>query len=201
MKKVCLVMAWLAWLPLLTLASPQEDDFVPSTLEELQTAVADVRAEYDVPAVGIALVGPDGPVWVDAIGKADLEIDVDADAETMFRIGSTSKMFVALAVLQLVEQGADLGIALDDDGARRLHAAPRRSRGHRRNNALRAANVAPQPRSHPDHRTARSAGGSHLRHRTARGPVSTAQAYSAGPAGTRYGVRRHSAGRARCSRH
>ena len=32
-----------------------------------------MRAEYDVPAVGIALVGPDGPVWVDAIGKADLE--------------------------------------------------------------------------------------------------------------------------------
>jgi CubicO group peptidase (beta-lactamase class C family) len=111
MKKVCLVMAWLAWLPLVALASPEEDDFVPSTLEELQAAVADVRAEYDVPSVGIALVGPDGPLWVDAIGKADLENDVDADADTMFRIGSTSKMFVALAVLQLVEQGR---LSLDD---------------------------------------------------------------------------------------
>ena len=44
MKKVCLVMAWLAWLPLVALASPEEDDFVPSTLGELQAAVADVRA-------------------------------------------------------------------------------------------------------------------------------------------------------------
>jgi len=111
MKKVCFVLAWLAFLPFAAMAAPQDGEFVPTTLEELKTAVAEVRVEHDVPAVGIALVGPDGPVWIDAIGKADLERDVDGDADTMFRIGSTSKMFVALAVLRLVEQGR---LSLDD---------------------------------------------------------------------------------------
>ena len=32
---------------------------------------------------------------------ANLENDVDADEYSMFRIGSTSKMFVSLAVLKL----------------------------------------------------------------------------------------------------
>ena len=111
MKKSCCVLAWLAALPLIALAGPAGDEFVPTTLAELQAAVEDVRLEHDVPAVGIALVGPGGPVWVDALGKADLEKDLDANADSLFRIGSVSKMFVALAVLQLVEQGR---LSLDD---------------------------------------------------------------------------------------
>ena len=84
----------------------QEDVPVAATLEELQELVAKVVEENDVPAVGIALVDGAGPVWIDAIGKADLENDADADAGSMFRIGSTSKIFVSLAVLKLVEEGS-----------------------------------------------------------------------------------------------
>lgn len=83
----------------------------PETLEELKEAVAAVLEENDLPAVGIAMVDETGPVWVGAIGKANLENDVDADEQSMFRIGSTSKMFVALAVLKLVEEGR---LSLDD---------------------------------------------------------------------------------------
>ena len=88
-----------------------EEDPIPATLEELQRLVAKVVDENDVPAAGIALVDQSGPVWIDAIGKADLEKDTDADAESMFRIGSTSKMFISLAVLKLVEEGR---LSLDD---------------------------------------------------------------------------------------
>ena len=56
-------------------------------------------------------VDESGPLWVGSLGKANLESAVGADEETMYRIGSTSKMFVALAVLQLVEQGR---LSLDD---------------------------------------------------------------------------------------
>jgi CubicO group peptidase (beta-lactamase class C family) len=83
----------------------------PETLEELQAAVRAVLVENDLPAVGIAMVDADGEVWVDALGKANLEQDIDADADSMFRIGSTTKMLVSLAVLKLVEEGR---LSLDD---------------------------------------------------------------------------------------
>jgi len=83
----------------------EEDELIPATLDELKAAIADVIEEKDVPAVGIAMVDENGPVWIGALGKADLEKDTPADENTMFRIGSTSKMFVALSVLKLVEEG------------------------------------------------------------------------------------------------
>ncbi len=109
MKKLCVIAACLALA--FGVSAEEGERAAPATLEELQDAVAGVLDERGVPAVGLALVGPEGPYWVDALGKADLEKDVDADADTMFRIGSVSKMFVALSVLQLVEQGR---LALDD---------------------------------------------------------------------------------------
>ena len=108
-----LAAAWLAAVlvavPLVARAEPETP--APASLEELQARVADVLREHDVPAGGIAMVDRDGPVWVDSLGLADRERAVAADADTLYRIGSTSKMFVALAVLKLVEQGR---LSLDD---------------------------------------------------------------------------------------
>jgi len=88
-----------------------EEAAAPATLEELRDAILYLMEEHQVPAMGIAMVGENGPVWIDALGKADVERDIDADQNSMFRIGSTSKMFVALSVLQLVERGV---LSLDD---------------------------------------------------------------------------------------
>lgn len=92
-------------------AAEEEEAIVPATLVELKAEIARVIEDKDLPAVGIAMVNENGPVWVDALGRSDLEKDIDADADSMFRIGSTSKMFVALAVLKLVEEGR---LSLDD---------------------------------------------------------------------------------------
>lgn len=89
-------------------AAPAQDDeekVVPKTVDELIEAIGDVQEEHDVPAVGLALVDATGPVWVGSLGTADIATGRQADAGTIYRIGSTSKMFVALAVLQLVEEG------------------------------------------------------------------------------------------------
>ncbi len=82
-----------------------QDQAEPSTLEELKAAITSIVLEKEVPAFGIAMVNEYGPVWVGAIGKANLENAIDADEDTLFRIGSASKMFVALSVLKLVEEG------------------------------------------------------------------------------------------------
>ena len=93
------------------MAQDDEEPIVPSTVDELLEAISDTLEEHAVPAVGLTLVDATGPIWVGSLGKADVAADKDADADTIYRIGSTSKMFVALAVLQLVEEGR---LSLDD---------------------------------------------------------------------------------------
>lgn len=54
-----------------------------------------------------------------AFGKADLEFDVPANAQTMFRIGSLTKQFTAASIMKLVERGK---LKLDDDVRKYLPA-------------------------------------------------------------------------------
>src|SRR5262245_62252047 len=83
----------------------------PKTLDELKQRIEKVVKDQGVPAIGIALVNREGPVWVAGWGKADLKSGRAANQDTLFRIGSVSKMFAALAVLKLVEEGK---LSLDD---------------------------------------------------------------------------------------
>lgn len=83
----------------------------PQNLAELQVAVEKIRTDTQTPAIGIALVNRDGPQWVAGLGLASLEQQTAADENTLFRIGSISKMFVGIAVLRLVEEGR---LNLDD---------------------------------------------------------------------------------------
>ena len=89
----------------------QEEQPAPQTVDELLAAIEKIIDDTGTPGIAIALVNEGGPEYIGALGKADIENDVDADADTLFRIGSTSKMFVALSVLQLVEEGR---LSLDD---------------------------------------------------------------------------------------
>lgn len=88
-----------------------QDSASPRTLDELKQRIEKVVEDQGVPAIGIALVNRDGPVWVAGWGKADIASGRAASEDTLFRIGSVSKMFAALAVLKLVEEGK---ISLDD---------------------------------------------------------------------------------------
>jgi CubicO group peptidase (beta-lactamase class C family) len=83
----------------------------PQTLEELKSAIEKIRKDTNTSAVGIALVNKDGPFWIAGLGEADVEKHTKSDENTMFRIASVSKMFVALSVLKLVEEGK---LHLDD---------------------------------------------------------------------------------------
>jgi CubicO group peptidase (beta-lactamase class C family) len=77
----------------------------PTSIDELKSAIREVMQDKNVPAVGVAMLDENGPVWVGSLGLANIEDEIAADENSLYRIGSTSKMFVALSVLQLVEQG------------------------------------------------------------------------------------------------
>jgi CubicO group peptidase (beta-lactamase class C family) len=77
----------------------------PANIDELKARVASILKKYNVPGVGIALVTKDQVVWTGGVGKADLAAGRDVSADTMFRVGSITKGFVALSALQLAERG------------------------------------------------------------------------------------------------
>ncbi len=58
-----------------------------------------------IPAVSIALVDGDETVWARGFGAADAPAGTAATANTVYRIGSVSKLFTDLGVMQLVERG------------------------------------------------------------------------------------------------
>jgi CubicO group peptidase (beta-lactamase class C family) len=77
----------------------------PRTIDELRARIAEVLERDQLPGAAIAVVGPDGPIWVGGIGVRDVETRAPMDADTVFRVGSLSKSVVALGVMRLVDQG------------------------------------------------------------------------------------------------
>jgi len=111
MRRAALLIGLLVCVTAFAQDEQEEEKIIPETIDELLAAIDDVLDEHDTPGIALAVVNEDGPEWIGALGKANIENDIDADADTLFRIGSTSKMFVALSVLQLVEEGR---LSLDD---------------------------------------------------------------------------------------
>jgi CubicO group peptidase (beta-lactamase class C family) len=77
----------------------------PRNIEELKTEIQKVLVSHGVPGAGIVMVSPDRVLWAGGIGKADIAAGKDVTPETLFRIGSISKSFVALALMKLQEEG------------------------------------------------------------------------------------------------
>lgn len=77
----------------------------PITIDEFREAVQAVLNDTGVPGAGIALVRQAGVEWAGGIGVADRDRGTPVTADTHFRAGSISKTFVAMALVQLSEDG------------------------------------------------------------------------------------------------
>jgi len=77
----------------------------PRTIPELESRIRAVLERTHTPGVSVAVVSRDSVVWQAGLGWADVASGRDATAETLFRIGSTSKTFTALMVLLLEQEG------------------------------------------------------------------------------------------------
>ena len=71
--------------------------------EALEGMIEREREQKGLAAVSIALVDSGGIVW--AAGFGEQESGVGATAETVYRVGSVSKLFTDIAVMQLAERG------------------------------------------------------------------------------------------------
>lgn len=97
---------------LLTLAFPPliaQDKNKPVTPPrdpaELEQQIRKILADNKVPGTAVVIADRNGIVWLAGIGKSDVAENKDATPDTLFRIGSISKTFVALAALKLQSEG------------------------------------------------------------------------------------------------
>lgn len=96
-----------------------------ATLDNDRTArierfVRDWMQDANVPGASIAITDAGETLYADGFGSRDLSTNTAATADTRYGIGSITKSFTALAVLQCVERG---DLALDDPIAEHTPAA------------------------------------------------------------------------------
>lgn len=99
------------------MSAHDEDLGIPR--DDLETIVADVLTRWPSAGLAIAVVRDTGEVGFLTRGVAQLEPRVPVSEDTVFRIGSVTKTFTALAVMQLWEQGL---VDLDEAVERYLRA-------------------------------------------------------------------------------
>jgi len=84
---------------------------VAQALPLLDAWTAHSVMQQHIPGVALTVVHGDRPVWTKAYGYADVSTKTAATPQTLYRIGSVTKTFTALAILQLHEGGK---LRLDD---------------------------------------------------------------------------------------
>jgi CubicO group peptidase (beta-lactamase class C family) len=90
----------------------KEERLTPAlSIAELQQQLEKILKDSHTPGMSVAIVHRDGPEWIAGLGTADVASGRATTADTLFRIGSTSKAFASLSILMLADQGK---VTLDD---------------------------------------------------------------------------------------
>jgi CubicO group peptidase (beta-lactamase class C family) len=105
MKKRLLLSVWLLVCSSALQMKAADTNSGPHSLPALQTAIESVLKETKTPGAAIAIVTSNKIDWLAGLGKADVAANQPVTPDTLFRLGSVSKVFVAIAALQLQEAG------------------------------------------------------------------------------------------------
>jgi CubicO group peptidase (beta-lactamase class C family) len=79
-------------------------DYAP-VKQYLSAVIKQDMARHDVKGLSIALIDDQKVVWAEGFGYADVANQVPATADTVYRIGSISKVVTATEIMRLAEQG------------------------------------------------------------------------------------------------
>ena len=92
-------------IPLCLAATKEEKPKPAQSIDELRQQIEKIMKDTHIPGVSVAIVHKDGPGWVTGLGIADVASSRPTTADTLFRIGSTSKAFASFSILLLADQG------------------------------------------------------------------------------------------------
>ena len=107
MRRVHAIVVFLFIAPVCLAADKKEEEKIKpaGSIQELQRQIEKILKDTDTPGASIAIVHKNGPEWVTGLGMADVASKRPVTADTLFRIGSTSKAFASLSILLLRDQG------------------------------------------------------------------------------------------------
>ncbi len=80
-------------------------ELAPETTKAIDAAIDGFMVKHHVPGLSAAIVNGKQLCYERGYGLADVENNVPATGETVYRLASISKMLTGVAVMQLVEQG------------------------------------------------------------------------------------------------
>lgn len=80
-------------------------DLPPETLTRIEALIGSLLQDADIPGAAVVIVQDDQTIFSKGFGYADIATQRPVTPETLFELGSTSKAFTALGVLQLEAQG------------------------------------------------------------------------------------------------
>lgn len=100
--------------PVAGMSAPTAADY-----QRLQRQIEEIRVEHSVPGAALVIVDYDGIAWSVGLGVADKDTRKPVTPDTVFRIGSISKIFTAAALVQLSRQN---NLDLNDELTK--HIAP-----------------------------------------------------------------------------
>ena len=118
----------LVWIPgFLVPAGAQvwaEETPAPAELAEVRAFIQESVRKRVVPSVAVAVVRDDKVIWAEGFGYANVERQIDATADSIYRLASISKPFTATGLMILKDRGQ---IDLDAPANRYLPGAKLRA--------------------------------------------------------------------------
>lgn len=75
------------------------------TKQVLSTNIEKVIQQTGVPSISVVVIHDDSVVWDQAFGYSNLKLKTPATTSTVYSTGSTTKPFLSMAIMQLVEKG------------------------------------------------------------------------------------------------
>ena len=100
-----LFLVLLACSALSSYCSAQDHPIAPEKRTQIEAAVSKFMASTHVPGLSIAVVENGQLEWASGFGFADLENNVPASEQTLYRLASISKSLTATGAMQLWERG------------------------------------------------------------------------------------------------
>src|SRR5262245_59748374 len=90
---------------LLSCLSPRGSARQQADLSSLDPVIAEEMAQAGVPGVALAIVSQDKVVYLKGFGLANAETREPVTPDTLFQVGSVTKMFTAAAALDAAREG------------------------------------------------------------------------------------------------
>src|SRR5262245_24776646 len=120
-RVLALALAVVAWRS--SAAQPARSATLSDTVDRF---IAAEMARMHIPGVALAVVRAGKVIKAKGYGQADLEHRIPVTQETVFKIGSVSKQFLATGIMLLAQDGR---LSVDDPIAKYFAGAPESWRG------------------------------------------------------------------------